>query len=85
MACTHVVKGGVLTLFAVPADSENDTLAWCAECEAARIADKGWYDAADAVANWGFICGECYGRVLDKSLGITYFEGDVTPSERPDA
>lgn len=60
LCCTHLAQKTVGKLYWVPADPENPKTAWCAVCERARVADRGWHDAADAVAQWCWVCHGCF-------------------------
>lgn len=87
LACTHIVQAKPSQFFSaiyeVPADHENDIQAWCQPCEDARILDKGWYGAADAVADWTFVCTKCYTQKLQNCEEIICYESDITPDEKP--
>ncbi len=87
MACTHIANAHAnqhfKEIFEVPADAENPLQAWCETCEDARMADQGWYDAADAVAKWSFICINCYQQKINNADEIVTYEDEVTPDEKP--
>lgn len=83
MACKHVRNAGRLRLFIVPADDEWPTQAWCGRCERARIKDKGWYDYADGVADWAFICSACFDEVRERAKTVVEYGAEVTPEEKP--
>ena len=84
ISCIHVRSHKVAELFIVPADTDGEAMAWCETCEAARIADRGWYDQADAVAQWAFICSGCFGRIVQSHENITSYTGEVTPEHEPE-
>ena len=79
MVCRHLLTGEVSDLFIVPADDEEGAQAWCARCENARLADGGWYDKADAVAEWRLVCATCYQAAADRAQSVTVYEGVTTP------
>ena len=86
IACRHVRNGGRLRLYTVPADEECPLQAWCGRCEAARMKDKGWYDHADSVADWAYICSGCFEFVANRAKSIFEFpEAVETPETRAEA
>jgi hypothetical protein len=87
LACTHIAIAQpgqhFSALFQVPADAENQIQAWCETCEAARIADQGWYDAADAIAKWSYICINCFHEKSENCDEMICYEGEETPVDKP--
>ena len=66
----------------VPAEGSEPTQAWCEVCENARIADHGWYDYADSVAQWLLVCEECLTLKLNERKLIRQYAGETTPDEK---
>ena len=56
---------------------------WCGVCEEARLKDQGWFDYADSIAQWGWVCDGCLSKAI-RSAGHTTFVADpvVTPEMR---
>lgn len=82
LACIHIQQKPS-TIFMVPADDAFETQAWCAGCEDARMADQGWYDAADAVAQWAYICNGCFNLAIENCEEVVEYESEITPEEKP--
>ncbi len=83
IVCRHLPQPTEGGYFAVPAEAGEPAQAWCQVCEDARIADHGWYDYADSVAQWLLVCTECLARAVKKRSLIHEFAGEVTPDEKP--
>ena len=85
MACVHVQTSFPHELFVVPADAEWPVQAWCGICEEARLGDQGWYDNADAVAQWGWACHHCLQDTVARATHTTVVDGPAlgTPDQRP--
>ena len=88
LACTHIANAQPSqhfdAIYQIPADAENQIQAWCETCEAARIADQGWYDAADAIAKWSFICINCFHEKTKVCEEMIFYEDEETPERKPD-
>ena len=75
MACVHISRKTVLKILWVAADGDDPKTAWCAVCEKARIKDRGWYDYADSVAQWCWVCGGCFLARASKALSVKQLPG----------
>ncbi len=86
LACVHLRSTFPKALFVVPADDEWPATAWCGLCEEARLADRGWYDAADAVAQWDWSCTRCLEDSIARAQHTTFAAGPAvqTPEVRSD-
>ena len=62
-----------------PADDEYPKQAWCDTCEEARLQDHGWFDDADAVAQWGWICDVCLSTSIEQAQHTTFVVGEDSP------
>jgi len=59
LSCQHIGHARCGCIYVIPADDEFPQTVWCNICEEARFAEKGWFEYADSVASWGWLCGEC--------------------------
>lgn len=64
--------------FIVPEDGDDEAMIWCGTCEAARLKDLGWYDTADAIADWKLICASCLDEMVALAKQVTDIEGERT-------
>ena len=83
MACIHLRSSFPKEIFVVPADGEWAIVAWCSVCEEARLSDQGWYDKADAVAQWDWSCDHCLDEAIARADHTTFSAGPA--EETPDA
>ena len=85
MACCHIVGFSVCaTIHLVPGDPEYPDLAWCDVCEAARMKDRGWYEYADSIAQWSWLCQFCLKDAAHMAGEVVQVANPtVTPSRRP--
>jgi hypothetical protein len=81
MSCQHAATGFPEEIYYVPEENEEEATVWCANCEAARIKDKGWFDYADSIADWKIICALCFDDVVKNSKCSHEIEGVRTPDE----
>jgi hypothetical protein len=81
MACAHVAVAPLDVIYFVPADDEYPDQAWCGACEVARMDDQGWNDAADAVAQWRWLCHGCVSDALGAAGEWVLVEGPESTPE----
>jgi hypothetical protein len=83
IVCQHLLQPGEGGYYVVPAEAGDPAQAWCEICERARIADRGWYDYADGVAQWLLVCTECMATAVENRPLMEQCAGRNTPDERP--
>jgi hypothetical protein len=85
MACTHIRTSSPAELYVVPADDEFPRQAWCQTCEEARLKDQGWFDYADSVASWAWLCDSCLSDAIARASHTTHVANpEVTPDDQSD-
>ena len=83
IVCSHFFDGTPATAHFLPAMGDEPLQIWCAQCEAARVQDQGWYDAADAVAGWVLTCPACAQDMLAAARTVIEAHDEPTPEQRP--
>ena len=58
--CQHVARGSGLGFFYFPNPDNPRPDAWCAECNAVRLASNGWNEENEKAAAITLLCGGCY-------------------------
>jgi len=76
IACIHVVRADATHVYLMRASGDSYMQAWCAACEDARIADRGWNERAEEVAQLSIICRACLDRSLAAVTCITHVAED---------
>jgi hypothetical protein len=85
LACQHLVAGPVEMIYFIPQDAENPKQGWCGICEDARMEDRGWYDYADSVAQWCWLCDFCFSDAMGRSQEVIQVANpETTPDLRPE-
>lgn len=82
MSCVHIGHQTCHRIYINPADDEYPEQAWCSICEQARIKDQGWFDYADAVADWRWICRTCLLNAIVLAVECVRVGNPGVPDER---
>ncbi len=85
LCCQHIGHQACDCIYCIPADDENPQTAWCNVCESARLAERGWFDAADTVADWGWLCGACLADARAAAGEVIIVANPQQTAENPDA
>lgn len=85
IVCRHFMGEPPALAYFLPAMDEDPLQIWCEPCEAARLQDQGWYDAADTFAGWRLICCGCAQDVLQGVPTVIEAHDEPTPEQRSDS
>ena len=86
IACYHVACSHPEIIYFLGAEDDDPATAWCDVCEAARMKDLGWYDYADTIAKWSWVCFDCVKTQCQEASQVFIVENsEKTPEEKSES